>query len=57
VGNVLATAKQQQIEALRRMGWSLRRIERQTGIRRETVSGYLAAAGIPLRRRGGRAAV
>jgi hypothetical protein len=35
-------------------GWSLRRIEEATGIRRETISGYLQAAGIPIRRRGGR---
>ena len=29
-----------------RLGWSLRRIEQATGVRRETVSGYLRAAGI-----------
>jgi transposase len=32
----------------------LRRIEEATGIRRETASEYLEAAGIPIRRRGGR---
>jgi transposase len=57
MSNVLATTKQQQIEALGRLGWSLRRIERETGIRRETISGYLAAAGVPVRRRGGRVAI
>ena len=35
--------------ALGRLGWSLRRIEEQTGVRRETISGYLKAAGIPVR--------
>jgi len=31
-------------------------IEAATGVRRETISSYLAAAGIPVRRRGGRVA-
>ena len=30
-------------------GWTLRRIEQQTGVRRETVSAYLKAAGIAVR--------
>ncbi len=30
-------------------GWSLRRIERETGVRRETASAYLKAAGLPVR--------
>jgi hypothetical protein len=34
--------------ALGRLGWSLRRIEQATGVRRETVSSYLQAAGIPV---------
>ena len=34
---------------LGRLGWSLRRIEKQTGVRRETAATYLKAAGIPLR--------
>ena len=42
--------------ALGRLGWSLRRIEAATGVRRETISGYLVAAGVPVRRRGGRVA-
>ena len=49
MSNVLKHAKQQQILALGRLGWSLRRIERETGIRRETISGYLRAAGIAVR--------
>jgi len=39
---------------LGRLGWSLRRIEASTGVRRETASEYLKAAGIPVRGRGGR---
>ena len=38
--------------ALGRLGWSLRRIERATGVRRETVSSYLKAAGVVVRGRG-----
>ena len=44
--------KQQQICALGRLGWTLSRIEEATGVRRETVSGYLRAAGIAVRGRG-----
>ena len=36
------------------MGWSLRRIEHTTGVRRETASAYLKGAGVAVRRRGGR---
>ncbi|MCU0636785.1 MAG: IS21 family transposase [Gemmatimonadaceae bacterium] len=56
MSNVLAKTKQQPIEGLGRLGWSLRKIEAATGVRRETISGYLTAAGIPVRRRGGRVA-
>jgi hypothetical protein len=52
MGNVLDNDKQQQIRALRRLGWTLSRIQEATGIRRETVSGYLKAAGIVVRGRG-----
>ena len=52
MSNVLADDKHHQIVALGRLGWSLRRIERTTGVRRETISGYLKAAGIPVRGRG-----
>jgi len=41
--------QKQQIVALGRLGWSLRRIERETNVRRETVSAYLKEAGIALR--------
>lgn len=54
MSNVLGNDKQQQILALGRLGWSLRRIEQATGVRRETASGYLKAAGISVRARGGR---
>jgi transposase len=37
--------------ALGRLGWPLRRIEEATGVRRETASAYLKAAGIPIRAR------
>jgi hypothetical protein len=49
MSNVLSEDKQQQVIALGRLGWSLRRIERETGVRRETASGYLRAAGIAVR--------
>jgi hypothetical protein len=39
--------------ALGRLGWSLRRIEQVTGVRRETAGGYLRSAGIALRTPGG----
>jgi transposase len=49
VSNVLNEEQKQQIIALGRLGWSLRRIERETNVRRETVSAYLKEAGIALR--------
>ncbi len=54
MSNVLTDLKQQQVLALGRLGWSLRRIEATTGVRRETASAYLKAAGVPVRRMGGR---
>lgn len=47
--NVLSEEKKQQVVALGRLGWSLRRIQKATGVRRETCSGYLKAAGVELR--------
>jgi transposase len=52
--NVLNEDKREQILALSRLGWSLRRIEREVGVRRETAGAYLHAAGISVRRSGGR---
>jgi DNA replication protein DnaC/transposase len=53
MGNVLEKTKQEQVIALGRLGWSLRRIEGATGVRRETAGGYLRSAGIALRTPGG----
>jgi transposase len=39
----------QQLIALGRLGWSLRRIQKATGIRRETVAAYLREAGVAVR--------
>jgi transposase len=46
MSNVLSEEKKQQVIALGRLGWSLRRIQRATGVRRETAGSYLRAAGI-----------
>jgi transposase len=54
MSNVLDDTKQQQILALGRLGWSLRRIEQALTVRRETISGYLRAAGIAVHGRGRR---
>ena len=54
MSNVLSEEKKQQVIALGRLGWSTRRIERETGIRRETISTYLREAGIGLRPARGR---
>jgi transposase len=53
MGNVLEKAKQEQVIALGRLGWSLRRIEQATGVRRETAGCYLRSVGIALRTPGG----
>jgi hypothetical protein len=52
MANVLNDEKRQQVVALGRLGWPLRRIEEETGVRRETASAYLKAAGIEVRRPG-----
>ncbi|HET8531249.1 MAG TPA: IS21 family transposase, partial [Methylomirabilota bacterium] len=54
MANILGSDKQQQIPVLGRLGWPLRRIEQATGVRRETASAYLKAAGIAVRGKGGR---
>ena len=53
MSNVLSREKREQVIALGRLGWSLRRIEQATGVRRETAGEYLRGAGIALRRPGG----
>ena len=47
MSNVLSIEKREQVVALGRLGWALRRIEAATGVRRETASGYLRAAELP----------
>jgi transposase len=47
--NVLSDEKRQQVVALGRLGWSLRQIEKRLGVRRETASRYLEAAGVAVR--------
>jgi transposase len=53
MSNVLSEDQKQQVIALGRLGWTLRRIEQATGVRRETASAYLKAAGIAIRSPGG----
>jgi hypothetical protein len=48
MSNVLSEEKKQ-VLALGRLGWPLRRIEQETGVRRETAGAYLKAAGIGVR--------
>ena len=45
----LERRKRQQVIALGRLGWPLRRIEQETGVRRETASAYLKSAGVGVR--------
>src|ERR1044071_2768116 len=54
MSNVLSEEKKQQVIALGKLGWTLRRIEQATGVRRETAGAYLKAAGITVRRPGWR---
>ena len=49
MSNVLKEEKRQQVIALGRLGWSLRRIEKETKVRRETAAAYLKAAGVEVR--------
>ena len=53
MSNVLSEEKKQQVIALVKLGWTLRRIEEATGVRRETAGVYLKAAGIAVRQPGG----
>ncbi|MCX6607728.1 MAG: hypothetical protein NTV52_29660, partial [Acidobacteria bacterium] len=48
MSNVLTEEKKQQVLTLGRLGWSLRRLEKQTGIRRETAATYLSSVRGPL---------
>jgi transposase len=53
MSNVLNEEKKQQVIALGKLGWTLRRIEQATGVRRETAGAYLKAAGVGVRPAGG----
>jgi transposase len=54
MSNVLSEEKKHQVIALGRLGWTLRRIEQATGVRRETAGAYLKAAGITVSQPGWR---
>jgi hypothetical protein len=49
MANLLSDAKKQQVIALGQLGWTLRRIEAATGVRRETAGAYLKTAGLAVR--------
>jgi transposase len=49
MSNVLSEEEKQQVIALGRLGWSLRKIQKATGVHRTTAADYLRAAGIALR--------
>ncbi len=53
MSHVLSNEKREQVIAVGRLGWSLRRIEQVTGVGRETAGDYLRGAGIAPRRPGG----
>src|SRR5207237_5535632 len=48
MANVLKDEKKQQIKALGRLGWSLRKIQETTRVRRETISAYLRGASVEI---------
>jgi hypothetical protein len=52
MSNVLSEEQKQQVLALGRLGWSMRRIEQETGIYRETAARYLREAGIGVKKSG-----
>jgi transposase len=47
--NILSDDKRREVLALGRLGWTLRRIQKATGVRRETAGTYLKAAGLAVR--------
>ncbi|MBN8645281.1 MAG: hypothetical protein J0L61_08605 [Planctomycetes bacterium] len=49
MSNVLSEEKRHQVIALGRLGWPLRRIEKEIGVRRETAGAYLKEAGAAVR--------
>jgi hypothetical protein len=53
MANVLSDEKKRQVIALGRPGWTLRRIQQVTAVRREAASSHLKAAGVAVRSPGG----
>jgi len=49
VSNVLSEETKKQVIALGQLGWSLRQIQKATGVRRETAGTYLKGAGVSIR--------
>jgi hypothetical protein len=49
MAKILSDAKKQEVLALARLGWTLRRIEAATDVRRETAGIYVKAAGLTVR--------
>lgn len=49
MSNVLSEENKRQVIALGRLGWSLRKIQKATGVHRTTAADYLRAAGMALR--------
>lgn len=49
MSNVVSKPQQDQVIALGKLGWTLRKIEEATGCRRETVGKYLRQAQVPIR--------
>src|SRR5215467_11643413 len=49
MSNALSEERKQQVIALGKLGWPLRRIEQASGVRRETAGAFLKAAGIVVR--------
>ena len=53
MSNTLSEEKKKQVIALGQLGWTVRRIQKATGVRRETAASYLKAAGVAVRPPGG----
>lgn len=49
MSNVLSEEKRHQVIAVGRLGWPLRRIEQEIGVRHETAGAYLKEAGVAVR--------
>ena len=49
MSNVLSEETKKQVIALGQLGWSLRQIQKATGVRRETAGTYLKGAGVSIR--------